>query len=202
MDPITMAMLGIGVAGGVSSMFSKKKDRNVPDPLAGLRLQLQQLAGQIPGQVAKQKEINASRTAEARTTGRQDIAENIRAERGFGNTSLQDRLNAELADKLFKSQSEADLAAENWGIGEQSRILAGTAGMYPSQDELPAEENWGANLLGLGAKMAVENYQSENQWKNLAKYMGGGNTNQPNVIGDWQEVGTKSKPGWSYTKLV
>jgi hypothetical protein len=43
--------------------------------------------------------------------------------------------------------------------------------MYPGQTELPQEENWGANLLGAGANMAVQTWQNENQWKNLAKYM-------------------------------
>ena len=163
-----------GVGYGIGSMFGgKKKDRNVPDPLAGLRKRLEGLADDVTGQVAKQKEINAARALEARTTGTQNIGENIRGECGFSNTSLQDRLNAELYDKLFKSQSEADLAADIWGTGQQASILGGTAGMYPKEMELPEEENWGANLLGAGSQMAMQNYMQENQWKNLAKYFGG-----------------------------
>jgi len=169
-----MAAIGgtAGVGAGIGSLFGgKKQDRNVPDPLAGLRQQLQALAGQVPAQVAKQKEINAARAAQYKTEGQQGIAENIRGERGFGASSLESRLNAELLDKLSKSQSEADLSAENWGIGEQGRLLMGMGGMYPQQTELEQEPNWAANLLGVGANLATQNWMQENQWKNFAKYL-------------------------------
>ena len=179
-EPITasVALAGLtaaagtaGVGAGIFGMFNKKKqNRNVADPLAGLRAQLQALAGRISGQVAKQKEINAARTQQMKTEGQQGIAENIRAERGFGNTSLQDRLNTELMTKLTQGQSEADLAAENWGLGQEASILSGTSGMYPTEIELPQEPNWGANLLGAGAQMAISNWQNEQQWKQMAKY--------------------------------
>ena len=165
-----MAAIGgtAGVGAGIGSMFGKKKqDRNVPDPLAGLRTQLQALAGQIPAQVAKQKEINAARMARYKTEGQQGIAENIRAERGFGNTSLQDRLNMELMDKLTKSQAEADLNADIWGTKTQADILSGTASMYPGQTELEQEPDWAANLLGVGANMAVSNWMQDQQFNRL-----------------------------------
>lgn len=196
-DPITIAALGLGAIGLGSSLFGKKKSQDVPDPLAGLRAQLQGLAGQIPGQVAKQKEITAQRVAEAKTTGAQGIAENIRAERGFGNTSLQDRLNTELADKLFKSQQEADLAAENWGIGQQASILQGTASMYPgaAPEEAPS---WQSQLLGAGTNLAVQNWMDENKWKNISKYFGKDSTPTPTT--DWSFL--DKTPDWkSYTKF-
>ena len=186
-EPVTATILGLqalpaltaaagtaGVGAGLFSMFGKKKkSQDQADPLASLRAQLQGLAGQVPAQVAKQKELTAARIAEARRTGTQGIAENIRAERGFGNTSLQDRLNTELYDKLFKSQQEADLASDIWGTKTQADILSGTASMYPGAP--PEEEpSWMTNLLGAGAGMAVQNWMQENQWKNLAKYFGGG----------------------------
>ena len=162
--------LGIGAVAGISSLFSKKKSQDVPDPLAGLRAQLQGLAGQVPGQVAKQKELTAARVAEARKTGMEGINENIRAERGFGNTSLQDRLNAELLDKLTKSQAEADLASDIWGTQQQANILGSTASMYPgvAEEEQPS---WQSQLMGQGVNLAVQNYMDENKWKNIGKYL-------------------------------
>ena len=169
MDWLSAGMMGLGAIGG---LFRSKKKRDVQDPLAGLRQQLQSLASGIPAQVAKQKELTASRVGEARRTGLQDIGENIRAERGFGNTSLQDRLNFELIDKLTKSQSEADLASDIWGTKQQADILSGTASMYPGAP--PEEEpSWMTNLLGIGTNLAVQNWMDEQKWKNLAKYFGG-----------------------------
>src|SRR3990167_4303663 len=61
-----------GTAGGGAGLFGlfgkKKKSQDQPDPLAGLRAQLQALAGQVPAQVAKQKELTAARVSEARRT--------------------------------------------------------------------------------------------------------------------------------------
>ena len=176
--------LGIGAIG---SLFGgKKKDQNVPDPLAGLRTQLQglasqqqALAGQVPGQVAAKKALTAANMATARTEGMQGINENIRAERGFGNTSLQDRLNTELYDKLFRAQNAADLQADIWGTQQQSsilgnaaNILSGTSSMYPgaAPNEGPS---WQSQLMGAGTNMAVQNWMDENKWKNMGKYLGG-----------------------------
>jgi hypothetical protein len=169
-----------GIGGGL--MGGKKQSRDVADPLASLRAQLQALAGNIPGQVAKQKEINAERVGRLRSEGSQNIAENIRAERGFGNTSLQDELNRKMEADYLAKQNEADLAADQWGTTTTAEILKGTAGMYPSMTELPEEENWQANLLGMGANMAMQNWQQENQWKNMAKYFGGNNAKSPSYI--------------------
>jgi len=165
--------LGIGAIG---SLFGgKKKSQDVPDPLAGLRAQLQGLAAQVPGQVAKQKELTAARMATAKTEGMQGINENIRGERGFGNTSLQDRLNNELIDKLTKSQAEANLASDIWGTQQQASILGSTAGMYPGA--APAEQpSWQSQLMGAGTNMAVQDWMDENKWKNMAKYFGGGDS--------------------------
>lgn len=156
---------------GTSLFGDKKKQRDVPDPLASLRSQLQALAGQVPAQVAKQKELTAGRIGEARRTGIENILENLRAERGFGASSLEPRLTAELQEKLTRAQSEADLASDIWGTGEQARMLAGTARMYPSQPEEEEEEpSWATELLGFGSQMAVQNWMQEQQWKNFAKY--------------------------------
>ena len=164
---------GIGAIGGGlmgSGIFNKKQDRNVPDPLASLRNQLQALAAGVPAQVARQKELATARYGEARTKGIQGIRENVRGERGFGASSIEDRLITELIDKLSKSQTESELASDVWGTRQQADILSGTASMYPGQTELEQEPDWAANLLGVGANMAVSNWMQENQWKNIAKY--------------------------------
>lgn len=180
----------LGAGGGyalgnmLESMFGmgKKKSRDVPDPLAGLRAQLQALAAGVPEQVARQKELSAARYAEARKEGTQGIREHIRGEHGFGSSSIEDRLMTELIDKLTKSQSESELASDIWGTKQQADILSGTASMYPSQAELPEEENWQANLLGTGVNMAVQNWQNEQMWKNLANLLGKGGGDEDIIL--------------------
>ena len=167
---VGLAMGAIG--GGIAGFFGKKPKRDVADPLAGLRAQLQALAGQVPAQVAKQKELAAARYAQARTEGIQGIRENVRAERGFGASSIEDRLRSELIDKLTKSQAESELASDIWGTKTQADILSGTASMYPGAPE-EEQPSWQSNLLGAGANLAVQNWMQEQQWKNLAKYFGG-----------------------------
>ena len=197
-----------GIGGGIAGLFNKKKDRNVPDPLAGLRLQLQNLAGQVPAQVAKQKELTAARVGQYKEEGQQGIAENIRAARGFGNTSLQDRLNTELLDKLTKTQSEADLASDIWGTKTQADILSGTSSMYPGQTELPEDENWQANLMGAGANLAVQNWMQDQQWKRYAGLFGNKKDTTPTIPGvdkasaqEWYDLQYK-EPSWKqYTTL-
>jgi len=169
------AAVGGGIAGAFGAFGGKKKSQDVPDPLAGLRAQLQGLAAQVPGQVAAQKAQTATRMADYKKEGLEGINENIRGERGFGNTSLQDRLNTELYGKLSKVQAEADLASDIWGTQQQASILGSTAGMYPGA--APAEQpSWQSQLMGAGTNMAVQDWMDENKWKNMAKYFGGGDS--------------------------
>lgn len=198
----TTALLG----GGAALAFGrKKKSRDVADPLAGLRAQLQQLASGIPAQMQRQKEITAGRIGEVRTRGMQGIAENIRAERGFGSTSLQDRLNIELAEKLERAQAESDLASDIWGTRQQADILSGTADLYPQQTEIEEQPSWVTNLLGVGANMAVQNWMQENQWKNLAEALGGGGTTgrEGKILPGFREslIEPASKFGTQYLKF-
>src|SRR3990167_10254488 len=74
-----------GVGAGIYSLFGKKK-KQTDDPLAGIRQQLMALSGQVPGLVARQKELTAQRIGEAKEEGTRDIGENVYGERGFGRT--------------------------------------------------------------------------------------------------------------------
>lgn len=114
-----------------------------------LYTQLKALGARVPEQVAAQKANTAARIDTARTEGTQSINENIRAERGFGNTSLQDRLNSELADKLLRAQSEADLNSDIWGTNTEADLLSKA---YDSLPKATTEQpSWQSNLMnGVG----------------------------------------------------
>lgn len=160
--PMIGAGMALGGAGAFTNWFGlggKKQSQN--DPLAGLRASLQAissrqeaLAGQVPGLVAKQKELLGQRFGEAKTEGIRDIGENVYAERGFGKTSIYDRLRTELIDKLAKSQAEAELEAEFGGLklqgdilGQAGTMLGSTSGMYPAEEG----PSFMSKLLGAGA---------------------------------------------------
>jgi hypothetical protein len=123
---------GVGLLGGLLS--GSKKKQEVQDPLAGIRAQLQGLAGQIPGMVARQKENIAKEYGALKDQGQKQIGEDVYATRGFGRTSIEDRLRNELYDKLARGQSADELNAEKWGLSEQARIL-GSLPATPVQEE-------------------------------------------------------------------
>ncbi|MBM3701732.1 MAG: hypothetical protein FJW63_01865 [Actinobacteria bacterium] len=169
--PAAMTAVSAGM-----SLFGRKKKQDVSDPLAGIRGQLQALAGQVPALVARQKELIGQRFAEAKREGIQDIGEDVYAGRGLGRTSIYDRLRTELVDKLAKSQAEAELSAEFGGLQQQASILGGTAGMYPTAQ--PAEEGPStlSKILGAGTSLLAQNWLEEQSMKRLGKILGQGET--------------------------
>jgi len=149
----------IGAVGG-GLMSGKKKSQDQADPLAGIRAQLQSIAAGIPALVEKQKANIRDIYAGYKTEGTQGIGENVYAERGLGNTSIYDRLKAELYDKLAKSQAEAELNAEMSGLSTQANILSGTASMYnttPPPEEGPSVTS---QILGQGANLLTQNWMN------------------------------------------
>ncbi len=192
-EPISMtaALAGLtatagtaGVGAGIWSLFGgkKKQSRDVPDPLAGIRQQLQALAGQVPGLVEKQKANIRDIYSGYKTEGEQGIGENVYAERGLGRTSIYDRLKTELYDKLAKSQAEAELNAELGGISTQANILSGTAGMYPTQTELPEEPSKIAPILGAGTSLLAQNWMNEQSWKRQESWLDKILSKQPSMV--------------------
>lgn len=159
--PAAIGAIGIG-----SSLFGKKKQ--VDDPLAGIRQQLLNLSGQVPGMVARQKELTASNIAEARKEGTESIGEDVYASRGLGRTSIYDRLRTELIDKLAKTQAEADLQAEMGGLSLQGNLLNQAAGV-----NVPAEQpSMMSTLLGAGAEFAGQQF-GLNRLEDILKTGGG-----------------------------
>ncbi len=156
-EPITMtaALAGLtaaagtaGVGAGLWGLFGGgKKKSSQDDPLAGIRLQLQNLASQVPGLVSRQKELIGKEYDTTRTEGKQAIGEDVYATRGLsGGTSIFSRLETELLDKLAKSQAESELAAEMGGLQMQSNILSGAGRL--AAEEQPEEPSIWANIAG------------------------------------------------------
>lgn len=135
---------GVGLAGGLLS----GKKQQATDPLASLRQHLQALAGQVPALVNQQKEQNAKSMERQRQLGYEGIGEDVYAQKGLGRTSIEGEKKGRLLTDLLSERDRADLAAEEWGIGQQSRILGSTAGMYPDaqEEETPWWETLGKTV--------------------------------------------------------
>ena len=131
-----VSALGLGGLAGMGWLFGRGKKKEQYDPLAEIRNKLMGLADEIPGLVAKRKERIGELFGEAKRTGMEGIEENIHAERGFGRTSIEDRLKTELIKKLAGGQAEAELGAEEWGLASRANILSGMSGLMPE----PVEE--------------------------------------------------------------
>lgn len=139
--------VGGAILGGFAGGGEEKEDED--DPLADIRAQLRALSSEVPGLVAREKALIGERFGEAREKGIQDIGESVRGERGFGSSSIEERLKAELIDKLARSQSEAELAAEMKGLQMRSNIL-GQVGQFTPTEEEPT---FGEQLLGIGGEL-------------------------------------------------
>lgn len=141
----------------LSDLFGGKK-KEQSDPLAGVRAQLQELSSQIPGLVARQKENIAKEIGAQREEGIKGIGEQVYADRGLGRTSIYDRLRTELVDKLARSQAQAELAADEWGMGQQSDILSRIGSMTPQEQpelESPISKILGNIGLGIGQNLGL-----------------------------------------------
>lgn len=128
----------------LSDLFGGKKQE---DPLAGVRSQLQSLASGVPDLVARQKAQIADRYAQEKKQGIEDIGEEVYGARGFGRTSIFDKLRTDLVDKLSRAQSADELAADQWGTTTQANILGNMGSMVPKQTETQSPLT---TLLGSG----------------------------------------------------
>ena len=145
---------GIGtMAGGILGGFAGGGKKEQYDPLANIRKQLQDLAGQVPGLTARRKELIADLFKTAGEEGKKGIQEFTHAERGFGASTMELDLERKLLADLAKGQTGAELEAELGGINLEAGLLGQAAGMYPPEDTTPS---FGTQLMGMGGKLLGE----------------------------------------------
>ena len=196
-----MAAIGGMIGGGIGSSVTGgglSKGKTPEDPLAPIRQQLmglatrsQELAARSREMVTRQKELIGQRIGEAERKGTESIGEGVYGERGFGRTSIYDRLKTELIDKLAKTQAESELQAEMGGLQAEMGGLDYEKGIYstlmgyPSPAEEPSLLSkglgYGAEILGqqyglsrlenlFGGKTTPTTYTQEETPDFLAKY--------------------------------
>jgi len=162
---LTAAAGTAGVGYSIWDMFSgKKKKKDVEDPLASIRQELMALAHEgLPAEELKQR--TSERFGKARTSGLEDIKEEVYASRqmpGSIHTRLVEDFLSSLSEKEESAYLDIDVANKEY----QMKALLGALGAgYP---EAPAEEpGLLESLLPAGAEIAGKQFGQQESLRQI-----------------------------------